>query len=85
MVSSAIINTWLLTMHGSGLGIVKNGTLAVENETIVYAGPSCGFDPSSVDSIIDGTNHVTMPGLVNTHFHSGSTLLRGGAQDMPEI
>ena len=85
MVSLAIINTWLLTMHGPGLGIVENGTLAVENETIVYAGPSDGFNPSNADSIIDGTNHVTMPGLVNTHFHSGMTLLRGGAQDMPEI
>lgn len=85
MTSSAIINTWLLTMRGPGLGIFENGTLAFENGTIIYSGPSSFFDPSSVASIIDGSNHVTMPGLINTHFHSGLTLLRGGAQDMPEI
>ena len=85
MVSFAIINTWLLTMQGRGLGIVENGTLAIENDSIVYAGPSDRFDASGASVTIDGSHHVTMPGLVNTHFHSAMTLLRGGAQDMPEI
>jgi 5-methylthioadenosine/S-adenosylhomocysteine deaminase len=85
MVSFAIINTWLLTMQEPGLGIIENGTLAIENDSIVYAGPSDGFDSSSASTIIDGSHRVTMPGLVNTHFHSAMTLLRGGAQDMPEI
>ena len=85
MVSFATIDTWLLTMQGPGLGIVENGTLAVENDTTVYACPSDGFYASNASTIIDGSRHVTMPGLVNTHFHSSMTLLRGGVQDMPEI
>ena len=85
MVNFAIINTSLLTMKGQGLGIIENGTLAIDNDVIVYAGPSDRFDASGASTIIDGSHHVTMPGLVNTHFHSAMTLLRGGAQDMPEI
>ena len=86
MVSFATIDTWLLTMQGPGLGIVENGTLAVENDTTVYACPSVEFDASNASTIIEGSRHVTIPGLVNTHFHSSMTpLLRGGAQDMPEI
>ena len=72
-------------MQGPGIGIVENGTLAVENDTTVYACPSDEFDASNASTIIDGSRHVTMPGLLNTHFHSSMTLLRGGAQDMREI
>ena len=69
MVSFATIDPWLLTMQGPGLGIVENGTLAVEDDTTVYACPSDGFDASNASTIIDGSRHVTMPGLVNAHFH----------------
>ncbi|MHA1504038.1 MAG: amidohydrolase family protein [Candidatus Heimdallarchaeota archaeon] len=80
-----IINTWLLTFKGDSLGIVKNGAIGVEGNKISYVGPTKGFDYKSSNRIIDGTNHVTMPGLVNAHIHTNSTILRGGAQDMPEI
>lgn len=35
------------------------------------------------DIIIDGTDRVAIPGLVNTHTHAAMTLLRGYADDMP--
>ena len=35
MVRFATIDPWLLTMQGPGLGIVENGTLAVENDNTV--------------------------------------------------
>ncbi len=81
----AIINSILLTFEGKYLGIVENGGLGLEDNKIVYVGTMNDFDYKSADKIIDGKNHVTMPGLVNTHFHSGMTLLRGTAQDLPEI
>ena len=52
MVNFAIINTSLLTMKGQGLGIIENGTLAIDNDVIVYAGPSDGFDASGTSTII---------------------------------
>jgi 5-methylthioadenosine/S-adenosylhomocysteine deaminase len=81
----AIINTKLLTFKGSNLGIIDDGGLGITDDLISYAGPMNGFDYKKADIIIDGTNKVTMPGLVNAHIHTGLTLLRGGAQDLPEI
>ena len=80
-----IINTWLITFNGKGLGIIPNGTLAIEKGKITFVGKSSELDYKQSDVVIDGTNHITMPGLINTHTHTGLTLLRGGAQDLPEI
>lgn len=81
----AIINSWLITLEGKKLGIIKNGGVGIEDGKITFVGPMNEFDYASADKIVEASDHITMPGLVNTHFHSGLTLLRGGAQDMPEI
>jgi len=81
----AIINTWLVTFQGDNLGIIQDGSLGIEDGKITYVGSTNGFNYKEADRIIDGTNHVTMPGLINGHIHTPLTLLRGGAQDLPEI
>ncbi|MHA2249929.1 MAG: amidohydrolase family protein [Candidatus Kariarchaeaceae archaeon] len=81
----AIINSTLLTFEGKNLGIIDNGGIGIHGSKISYVGPTDGFDYKSADKIIDGKNQVTMPGLINAHVHSGSTILRGTAQDVPEI
>ena len=81
----AIINTQLITMKGKGLGIIDNGGVGIEGKNISYTGPMQNFEYRGADRIIEGKNSVTMPGLINSHIHSGITLLRGGAQDVPEI
>ena len=35
------------------------------------------------DIVIDGSDRIAIPGLVNTHTHAAMTLLRGYADDMP--
>lgn len=80
----AIINTWLVTFQ-KGLGIIRDGALGITGDQIVYAGETAECNYKSADIIIDGSNHVTMPGLINAHTHTGLTLLRGCAQDLPEI
>jgi 5-methylthioadenosine/S-adenosylhomocysteine deaminase len=84
-VDIAIINSTLLTFENKHLGIIDNGGLGITEDKITYVGPMKGFDYSQADNIIEGHGMITMPGLVNVHFHSGYTLLRGGAQDLPEI
>lgn len=81
----AITNTILLTFENHNLGIIENGGLGITEDKISYVGPMISFDYSKADVIVDGKGMVTMPGLVNVHLHSGFTLLRGGAQDLPEI
>lgn len=80
----AIVHTWLLTFK-RGLGIIQDGAVGIEGDEIVYVGETSKCDYKSADIVIDGQNHVTMPGLVNAHTHTGLTLLRGCAQDVPEI
>lgn len=80
----AIEGATLLTMCGDGLGIVEDGTVAVEDGEIAYVGPSDEFD-GNPEETIDGDGRVAMPGLVDAHVHMHHTLLRGGAQDVPEI
>jgi len=80
----AIENTTLLTLAGEGLGIVDDGTIAFDGADIAYVGPAHEFD-GAPERRIDGTDLVTMPGLVDAHRHTSHTLLRGAAQDLPEI
>ena len=84
-MSYAIINSHIITMDGENLGIIENGGVGFRDNTIDYVGPISGFDYQSYEFIVEGKNQISMPGLINTHFHSSSTLLRGGAQDVPEI
>lgn len=81
----AIIDTWLITFEGKGLGIIPNGALGIEEDKIVFVGKTSDLNYKEADKLIDGTNKVTMPGLINAHTHTGLTLLRGAAQDLPEI
>jgi len=84
-VDIAIHSAWILTMQNNALGIIKDGTIIVENDEIQYVGQTSGSNYKSADVIIDGNNKVVMPGLVNSHIHTSLQLLRGGAQDLPEI
>ncbi|MFX0051233.1 MAG: amidohydrolase family protein [Candidatus Hermodarchaeota archaeon] len=81
----AIINTWLMTFEGKGLGIIPNGSLGIEKEKITFVGRTDDLKYKKAEQLIDGTNKITMPGLINAHTHTGLTLFRGAAQDLPEI
>jgi len=84
-VEFAIINTKLLTFQGNNLGIIDDGGLGFKEGEISFVGKMDDFHYHSAEKVIDGSRHVTMPGLINAHTHTGLTLLRGGAQDLPEI
>ncbi|MFX1512871.1 MAG: amidohydrolase family protein [Promethearchaeota archaeon] len=81
----AIINTWVLSVREKNLRITQKGAIGIVEGTLVYVGPTEGFNYKNANILIDGTDHVTMPGLINAHVHTNSTLLRGAAQDIPEI
>jgi 5-methylthioadenosine/S-adenosylhomocysteine deaminase len=81
----AIVNTNLITFEGNNLGIIDNCGLGITRDKISFIGSMNDFQYQSANIVIDGSDKVTMPGLVNAHFHSGFTLLRGVAQDVPEI
>ncbi|MFP3872256.1 MAG: amidohydrolase family protein [Candidatus Natronoplasma sp.] len=83
-MSLAIIDTELLTFEGSSVGAIKNGAVGIEENELVFVGKSRELNEKDYEEIIDGSNHITMPGLVDAHIHTGLSLLRGAAQDVPE-
>ena len=71
----------LATMDDEGTEIPDGGLYAVDG-FIEQVGPS-GELPATADEVIDATDHVVIPGLINTHHHFYQTLTRAvpGAQD----
>jgi 5-methylthioadenosine/S-adenosylhomocysteine deaminase len=70
--------------------LIKNARFAVlpdriaENINIqISGGKIAGFEADKTGEIIDGSDFIVMPGLVNTHTHAAMTLFRGLANDLP--
>lgn len=71
----------LVTMDGQRREIADGGLFA-RGGVIEQVGPTADL-PATADTVIDATDQVVIPGLVNTHHHLYQTLTRAvpGAQD----
>lgn len=90
-MDTLVTHTLLVTMDPEipgatgDLGIVDDGAVGWTDGEITYAGPAAGVETADADHIIDGNGSLTLPGLLNAHVHGRQTILRGAAQDVPEI
>ena len=57
--------------------ILKNKDILIENGTIVEIGENLSGD----DEVIDCSDKIIMPGLINAHTHAAMTLMRGYYDD----
>ncbi len=72
-----------LTMNAQ-MEVVRDGALVVEDGRISYIGPRVGLElPLTGADVIDGSGHIILPGLINTHTHLPMSLFRGLADDLP--
>src|SRR5438105_1070151 len=70
---------WLVTLDPR-IGEMKGGELLYNGNTIEAAGKNLG---ATADAVIDASDKIVMPGLVNAHMHTWETALRGiGAEWM---
>jgi 5-methylthioadenosine/S-adenosylhomocysteine deaminase len=58
------------------------GCMVIEGSQITYIGTEAPEPVENYDEVIDGTNKLYMPGLVNTHGHAAMSLLRGYGDDL---
>ena len=58
---------------------IKKASILIVDDTIEEI--SNDLSVTDASKVIDGTNKITMPGLVNTHSHVAMTLLRGVGDD----
>jgi len=90
-MDTLITDTLLVTMDpgatgGSGeLGIVDRGAVGWTDGELTYVGPADAVDPEDAARTIDGSGCLTLPGFVNAHVHGRYSVIRGAAQDVPEI
>ncbi len=87
LVTDTLLVTMDPTVPGAtgDLGIVDDGAVGWTDGEITYAGPAAEVETTDADRTVNGDGCLTLPGFVNAHVHGRHTLLRGAAQDVPEI
>lgn len=58
--------------------IIENENISIDEKQI----SSIGNQADKTDLVIDASDYVAIPGLINMHTHSGMTVFRGNAEDM---
>ena len=57
--------------------------ILIEGSEIVEVGPDLSAERTQGAEILDASNHLVIPGLINAHYHSHDTLCRGLFEEMP--
>jgi 5-methylthioadenosine/S-adenosylhomocysteine deaminase len=70
----------VITLDAAGT-ILRAASLGIQDRHIAFVGAAPpDFQP---DEVIDGYNHVAVPGFFNAHCHAPMTFERGWAEDLP--
>lgn len=88
MSSILIKNSIIFTMKGDGLGVIEDGGIYIEDDEIVEVGSTSKIIKTGYkgDHVIDGNyDKVVLPGFIDCHMHTYLSLIKGLAQDVPEI
>ncbi len=63
---------------------VDQGDIAIDGDRLLQVGAAgqvpAGWKP---ERVLEGSDHLCLPGLINCHTHAAMTLLRGYADDLP--
>lgn len=79
-MKTLIRNVTVLTLDPAGT-LLENTNLALDGAHIAAIGEvPPDFTP---DEVIDGYNHLAVPGFFNAHCHAAMTFERGWAEDLP--
>jgi 5-methylthioadenosine/S-adenosylhomocysteine deaminase len=73
-----LIRDGIVVTMDETLGVLRRGSLLIENDRIAAIAPDLEVADAE---IIDATNFIVVPGLINAHMHTWQTALRGAATD----
>lgn len=84
MTDLVIRNAMVVTCDAAGT-VIPQGGVAVSNGRIALVGDNAALETAAARAgrIVDGSGHILMPGLINTHCHAGDSLFRGLVEDLP--
>ena len=73
----------MYTMQGDGVGYEKDKSIAVDGGKIIEIAAREEIEKNYDSSqVVDARSHIVLPGLVDGHMHTTSSILRGVAQDV---
>ena len=87
MTDIFVKNGYVLTMQGEGVGMIEDGAVAIEGNTIAAVGKTDDLigEYGGAEYVYDAKGKAVMPGFVDAHIHTGMSIMRGEGQDVPEI
>jgi 5-methylthioadenosine/S-adenosylhomocysteine deaminase len=78
-----IISSGLILTMDDDASVIQNGALAIDKENIVAVGAQKEIKAKYISrQTLDATDHLIMPGLINSHTHAAMTCFRGIADDI---
>lgn len=77
-----IKNATILNPKGNNKTEIKKASVLIQNDKIAEIATGNDIDDSNAEKVIDASDKILMPGLVNTHTHLSMSLFRGLADDM---
>jgi 5-methylthioadenosine/S-adenosylhomocysteine deaminase len=82
-VSIIISTSWIFTSDPENQ-LLSDYSVVIENDKIIDLVPqSKVFDEYEADNTYQLTDHILIPGLINTHTHAAMSLFKGFADDLP--
>lgn len=84
MTDLVINNALVVTCDGSGT-VISDGGVAVDKGRITHVARSADLEAIAANArrVVDGSGHILMPGLINTHCHAADSLFRGLVENLP--
>jgi 5-methylthioadenosine/S-adenosylhomocysteine deaminase len=78
-----ISNATVVTCDANGT-VIADGGVAVENGRIVRVASSADLAPLAANAtrLVNGSGHILMPGIINTHCHAADSLFRGLVENL---
>lgn len=77
MSSLLIQNAWAVVTCDNGGTLLQNANILIRDGVIAYMGP----EPQEAEEVLDASNCIVYPGLVNTHHHLYQTFSR----NLPQV
>ena len=83
MTQKMLIKNGLVYDHDGDVHKPVKGDILIDGDEISAIGNDLAADKIADAEIVDASNHLVVPGLINAHYHSHDTLCRGLFEDLP--
>jgi len=83
MTQKMLIKGGLVYDHDGDVHKPVKGDILIDGDEISAIGNDLAAEKIANAEILDASNHLVVPGLINAHYHSHDTLCRGLFEDLP--